>query len=46
MVVQHVYGLPPSQAPVLRLRAADGDMVAAYLASFERAWNDASLWTG
>jgi hypothetical protein len=42
MVAQHAYGVPDSQAPVLRLRrAADGDMASAYLGSFERIWIDA-----
>ena len=39
MVVQHIYGLPAGEAPVLRLRrAGGGDMVRAYRGSFERIW--------
>jgi hypothetical protein len=39
IVVQHVYGLPAGEAPVLRLRrAGGGDMTRAYLGSFERIW--------
>jgi len=39
LVAQHAYGIPRGRAPVLHLRAASGgDMVAAYLVSFERIW--------
>jgi hypothetical protein len=42
VVVQHAYGMPDRQAPMLRLRrAAEGDMTPAYLGSFERIWVDA-----
>jgi hypothetical protein len=42
MVIQHVYGLSPGTAPVLRLRGTAGEeMVAAYLGSFEHIWEDA-----
>jgi len=39
LVCQHAHGIPAGRSPVLRLRQAeDGDMVAAYLDSFERVW--------
>jgi hypothetical protein len=39
MVVQQVYGVPAGEAPVLCLRrAVGGDMIPAYLGSFERIW--------
>lgn len=42
MIVQHAYGMPDGQAPVLRLcRATAGDMGSSYLSSFERIWADA-----
>lgn len=42
MVVQQVYGVPAGEAPVLRLRrAVGGEMVRAYLGSFERIWDGA-----
>jgi len=42
LVGQHVYGIPDGRAPVLHLRRTeDGDMVAAYLDSFESVWRDA-----
>jgi hypothetical protein len=38
-VNQHVYGIPAAHAPVFCLRKSQsGDMVAAYLDSFERIW--------
>jgi len=39
LVCQHAHGIPAGRSPVLRLRQAeDGDMVTAYLDSFERVW--------
>jgi hypothetical protein len=39
LVGQHAYGIPAGRAPVLHLRRTeDGDMVAAYLESFEGVW--------
>jgi transcriptional regulator with XRE-family HTH domain len=39
LVAQHAYGASPARAPVLHLqRAESGDLAAAYLESFERAW--------
>jgi transcriptional regulator with XRE-family HTH domain len=39
LVSQHAYGVPAGRAPVLYLRrAGGGDLVAAYLESFERIW--------
>ena len=44
LVCQHAYGLPTGEFPVLRLHRADGgDMVPAYLDSFERVWAGAQL---
>lgn len=41
-VNQHAYGVPAAHAPVFCFRQADdGDMVAAYLDSFERVWKAA-----
>jgi hypothetical protein len=38
-VNQHAYGIPATHAPVFCFRESEsGDMVAAYLASFERVW--------
>ncbi|MBO0801670.1 MAG: XRE family transcriptional regulator [Nocardiopsaceae bacterium] len=38
-VNQHAYGIPASNAPVFCFRESDnGDMIAAYLDSFERVW--------
>jgi hypothetical protein len=38
-VNQHVYGIPAAHAPVVCFRNSEnGDMVAAYLDSFERVW--------
>jgi len=42
LVNTHVYGTPAANAPVLHLRkVAGGNMVATYLASFERVWAQA-----
>jgi transcriptional regulator with XRE-family HTH domain len=42
LVSQHAYGIPAGRAPVIYLRrAGDGDLVAAYLESFERIWASA-----
>jgi transcriptional regulator with XRE-family HTH domain len=39
LVNAHVYGRPAADAPVLHLRrVAGGDMVTAYLESFDRVW--------
>jgi transcriptional regulator with XRE-family HTH domain len=39
LVSQNSYGVPPGHAPVLHLRPGEGgDMVAAYLGSFEQVW--------
>jgi hypothetical protein len=47
MVVQQIYGVAAGEAPVLRLRhAAGGEMVRAYLGSFERIWAGARLMDG
>jgi hypothetical protein len=41
-VNQHVYGIPAAHAPVFCLRKSEkGDMVTAYLDSFERVWTAA-----
>jgi hypothetical protein len=38
-VNQHAYGIPAAHAPVFCFRKSeDGDMVTAYLASFEKVW--------
>jgi transcriptional regulator with XRE-family HTH domain len=42
LVAQHAYGAAPGRAPVLYLQSTDdGDLAAAYLESFERAWAEA-----
>ncbi len=42
LVSQHAYGIPDVRAPVLHLRPVeDGDLIIAYLESFERIWTDA-----
>jgi len=42
LVNTHVYGTPAANAPVLHLRKVPGgNMVATYLASFERVWEQA-----
>jgi transcriptional regulator with XRE-family HTH domain len=42
LVGQHVYGIPAGRAPLLHLRRTeDGDMLAAYLESFEGVWRGA-----
>jgi hypothetical protein len=39
-VNHHAYGLPAAHAPVFCFHASDnGDMIAAYLNSFERVWS-------
>jgi hypothetical protein len=39
----HIYGVAAAQAPVLHLRrVAGGTMVANYLESFSRVWDDAT----
>jgi transcriptional regulator with XRE-family HTH domain len=43
LVNAHIYGIPAANAPGLHLRrVAGGDMVATYLASFERVWDGAA----
>jgi hypothetical protein len=43
-VNQHVYGIPAAHAPVFCFRSSeDGDMIAAYLDSFEKVWLDAKI---
>ena len=43
MVNTHIYGTPASRAPVFHLRrVAGGGMVATYLASFEKVWQEAT----
>jgi len=43
LVNMHIYGFPAAHAPVLHLRrVAGGDMVSAYLASFDRVWDGAA----
>jgi transcriptional regulator with XRE-family HTH domain len=43
LVSQHAYGIPPQQAPVLRLQnAAGATMAPVYLAEFERIWAESS----
>jgi lambda repressor-like predicted transcriptional regulator len=43
LVNTHVYGTPAANAPVLHLRKVPGgDMVATYLESFERVWDEAT----
>jgi transcriptional regulator with XRE-family HTH domain len=45
LVSQHAYGIPAARAPVVHLRrAGDGDLVAAYLESFEQIWASARPW--
>ena len=42
LVNAHVYGVPASDAPVMHLRrSATGTMVATYLSSFDRVWEQA-----
>ena len=42
LVAQHAYGVAPGRVPVLYLQSTDdGDLAAAYLESFERAWAEA-----
>jgi transcriptional regulator with XRE-family HTH domain len=42
LVSQHVYGIPAGRAPLLHpRRTEDGDMLAAYLESFEGVWRGA-----
>lgn len=44
LINAHVYGYPASHAPVLRLRRArDDGMAATYLDSFERVWASARV---
>ncbi len=44
LVSQYVYGIPAGQSPALLLhRVGAGDMVSAYLESFEHIWADARL---
>ena len=44
LVIQHVYGLPGGQSPVLHLRAdAEDEMVTSYLGGFERIWAGADV---
>ncbi len=43
LVNQHTYGIPASRAPVFLLKKANGgDMVDAYIDSFERVWVSAT----
>ncbi|WP_312847187.1 hypothetical protein [Microbispora sp. KK1-11] len=43
LVNTHVYGVPAGNAPVLHLRKVlGGDMVATYVDSFERVWEQAT----
>ena len=43
LVNTHIYGAPANNAPVFHLRrVAGGDMVAAYLDSFEQVWAQAT----
>jgi hypothetical protein len=43
LVNTHIYGTPATNAPVLHLRRVHGgDMVATYLDSFERVWDEAT----
>jgi hypothetical protein len=45
MVNQHAYGLPAAHSPVFCLRKTEvGDMVDAYLGSFERVWAQACAY--
>jgi hypothetical protein len=47
IVNQHAYGIPAAHAPVFCFHESDGDMVAAYVASFEKVWATAgpvSTW--
>jgi hypothetical protein len=40
LVNQHAYGIPATHAPVFCFRESnDGDLLTAYLDSFERVWN-------
>ena len=41
-VNQHAYGIPAAHSPVFCLReSGSGDMITAYLDSFERVWMEA-----
>ena len=45
LVNQHAYGIPAAHAPVFCFQeSARGDMVAAYLDSFERIWTTAEAF--
>jgi hypothetical protein len=47
MVNPHAYGEPASANPTLHLRRLDGGRLADhYIASFERVWATAVLWSG
>lgn len=44
-VNQHAYGIPAARSPVLCLReSSGGDMMTAYLDSFEKVWNESKLF--
>jgi hypothetical protein len=45
LINQHAYGAPAAHSPVFELRKAErGDMVDAYLGSFERIWARSCTW--
>ena len=48
--LEHTYGIPAAHSPVFCFRESEGgDMIAAYLSSFERVWATAepiSTWLG
>lgn len=46
LVNTHVYGLPPSQAPVLHLhRSTAGSLFETYIMAFERVWQNSRIAT-
>lgn len=46
LVNQHAYGIPAAHSPVLVMREAKlGDMVSAYLGSFEHVWTRSAQYT-
>jgi hypothetical protein len=47
LVNTHIYGTMANNAPVFHLRKIPGgEMMSAYLESFERVWNSATLYKG
>jgi hypothetical protein len=47
LVIQHAYGMPAAQSPVLHLRQFDGGrLFSHYITSFERVWEIAEAYDG